>query len=240
MPHNSELTLNSQLAAVLRTLNPAWEALSAERTQVLRAAAGQRPDILLPDPLLVLETEFAPAATVEADARQRLGTQLQATGRPVEQVLAVILPPSLQTAPQHLLDEAIRGARYQYCTHALTAAGAPTRWPALTRVFSGRESVAAAGAVGPPRVWQGQGQRGRLVSGSVRSGMLQKRQNCLSGGRVMRRTEAAGVWRERWRSAMWVPRRGRGWVQVPPGCTRRRRVLKSGPGVGRSHTQAHR
>ena len=75
MPHNSELTLNSQLAAVLRTLNPAWEALSAERTQVLRAAAGQRPDILLPDPLLVLETEFAPAATVEADARQRLGTQ---------------------------------------------------------------------------------------------------------------------------------------------------------------------
>ena len=130
MPRNSELTLNSQLASVLRTLNPAWEALSAERTQVLRAAAGQRPDILLPDPLLVLETEFAPAATVEADARQRLGTQLQATGRPVEQVLAVILPPSLQTAPQHLLDEAIRGARYQYCTHALTAAGAPTRWPA--------------------------------------------------------------------------------------------------------------
>ena len=39
---------------------------------------------------------------------------------------------------------------------------------------------------------------------------------------------------------MRVPRRGRGWVQVPPGSTRRRRVLKSGPGVGRSHTQAHR
>ena len=130
MPHNSELTLNSQLAAVLRTLNPAWEALSAERTQVLRGAAGKRPDILLPDPLLVLETEFAPAATVEADARQRLGTQLQATGRPVEHVLAVILPPSLQTAPQHLLDEAIRGARYQYLHPRLTAAGAPTRWPA--------------------------------------------------------------------------------------------------------------
>ena len=35
-------------------------------------------------------------------------------------------------------------------------------------------------------------------------------QNCRSGGRVMRRTEAAGVWRERWRSAMQVPRRGRG------------------------------
>ena len=35
-------------------------------------------------------------------------------------------------------------------------------------------------------------------------------QNCLSGGRVVRRTEAAGVWRERWRRAMRVPRRGRG------------------------------
>ena len=72
----------------------------------LARGSGEATDILLPDPLLVLETEFAPAATVEADARQRLGTQLQATGRPVEQVLAVILPPSLQTAPQHLLDEA--------------------------------------------------------------------------------------------------------------------------------------
>ena len=30
-----------------------------------------------------------------------------------------------------------------------------TRGPYLTRVFSGRESVEAAGAVGPPRVWQG-------------------------------------------------------------------------------------
>ena len=65
-------------------------------------------------------------------------------------------------------------------------------------------------------------------------------QNCRSGGRVMRKTEAAGVWRERWRRAMRVPRRGRGWVQVPPGSTCRRRVLKSGPGVGRSPTQAHR
>ena len=34
MPHNSELTLNSQLAAVLRTLNPAWEALSRESRNV--------------------------------------------------------------------------------------------------------------------------------------------------------------------------------------------------------------
>ena len=32
----------------------------------------------------------------------------------------------------------------------------------LTRVFPGWESVEAAGAVGPPRVWQGQRRRGRL------------------------------------------------------------------------------
>ena len=129
MPRNSELTLNSHLAAVLRTLNPAWEALSAERTQVLRAAAGLRPDILLPEPLLVLETEFTPAATVEDDARQRLGARLQATGRRVEHVLAVILPLSLQTVPQHQMDEAIRSATFQYCTYALTTEDVHTRWP---------------------------------------------------------------------------------------------------------------
>ena len=90
-----------------------------------------------------------------------------------------------------------------------------------------------------PRV-AGPGAAGATGQRQCEVGHAPERQNCLSGGRVMRRTEAAGVWRERWRSAMWVPRRGRGWVQVPPGCTRRRRVLKSGPGVGRSHTQAHR
>ena len=41
-------------------------------------------------------------------------------------------------------------------------------------------------------------------------GQAPEGQNCRSGGRVMLRTAAAGVWRERWRSAMRVPRRGRG------------------------------
>ena len=35
----------------------------------------------------------------------------------------------------------------------------------LTRVFSGRESVAAAGSVGLPRVWLGQARRERLSAG---------------------------------------------------------------------------
>ena len=49
--------------------------------------------------------------------------------------------------------------------------------------------------MGPPRVGQGQRRRGRL-SAAVEVGNAPEGQKCLSGGAV-RRTEAAGVWRER-------------------------------------------
>ena len=47
------------------------------------------------------------------------------------------------------------------------------------------------------------------------SGVVRAERRCGGGGagvagRGVRRTEAAGVWRERWRRAMRVPRRGRG------------------------------
>ena len=80
----------------------------------------------------------------------------------------------------------------------------------LTRVFLGRESVEASGSVGPSRVWLGQGRLEATVTGSVRAERPRVGGSAGVAGRAVRRTEAAGVWRERWRSAMRVPRRRRG------------------------------
>ena len=61
-----------------------------------------------------------------------------------------------------------------------------------------------------PRV-AGPGTAGATVTGSVRSERPRVGGSAGVAGRgVMRRAEAAGVWREQWRSAMRVPRRRRG------------------------------
>ncbi len=44
-----------------------------------------------------------------------------------------------------------------------------TRGPCLTRVFSGREAVVAAGTVGLPRMWRGQVRRARLSAAVARA-----------------------------------------------------------------------
>ena len=76
------------------------------------------------------------------------------------------------------------------------------------------------GSGGPAPCVAGPGAARATVSGVV--GAERPRGGSIAGvaGRVRLRTEAAGVWRERWRCAMRVPRPGRGQVQVPPGCRR--------------------
>ena len=83
----------------------------------------------------------------------------------------------------------------------------------FTRVFPRWESVKASGSVGPPRVWPYHTPPGATVSGSVRAERPRGGRSAGVGGRVVRRTEAAGVWRERWRSAMRV---GSGGARVRP------------------------
>ena len=71
--------------------------------------------------------------------------------------------------------------------------------------------ISGCGRIGGPvpRV-AGPGTAGATVTGSVRSERPRVGGSAGVAGRVVRRTEAAGVWRERWRSAMRVPRRRRG------------------------------
>lgn len=67
--------------------------------------AGKRPDIIvrLPAGPVIVETEFAPALTVEADALSRLDMAID--GHKVQNVLAVTVPGNLRsTSQQHLYD----------------------------------------------------------------------------------------------------------------------------------------
>ena len=91
--------------------------------------ASKQPDIVIATPLrqpVVVETEFAPAHTVEQDATSRLGAHLHDTGKPVEGVLSVILPEPLRTGD---LTTAIETAQLRYATHYLDAGANNARWP---------------------------------------------------------------------------------------------------------------
>ena len=63
---------------------------------------------------------------------------------------------------------------------------------------------------GPAPCMAGPGAARATVSGVVRAERRCGGGRAGGAGRGVRRTEAAGVWRERWRSAMQVPRRGHG------------------------------
>ena len=74
---------------------------------------------------MIVETEFAPAHTVDQDAKARLGTKLHSTGEDIEGVLSVVLPESLKTGDL----ETIKSARFRYATHYLNSKGESIRWP---------------------------------------------------------------------------------------------------------------
>ena len=131
MPKTNEIAFNVPLLNVLRSKHPRWRT-GVEQQDVLRESA-LRPDIVIRPPggiPVVLETEFEPAHTVEADAQARLGKFLSQTGDRIEQTIAVQIPLELSRVPQADLEQHIEAAEFRYCTYSLQEAGAPVRWPA--------------------------------------------------------------------------------------------------------------
>ena len=134
-PRNTEPQANGALARTLKRRNPDWndETVHAERTNVIGQAVpgtgtGKRPDILIAPPRrqpVIVETEFAPALTVDQDAIDRLGTSLLSTGEDIEGVLSVVLPESLKTGDI----ETIERVGFRYATHYLNSEGDSIRWP---------------------------------------------------------------------------------------------------------------
>lgn len=134
-PRNTEPQANYELARALRRRNPDWtnQTVHAERTNVIQlgvpgSGTAKKPDILVSptrrQPVIV-ETEFAPARTVEQDATARLGSKLHSTGEDIEGVLSVVLPQCLKTGDL----ETIESATFHYATHYLDSNGESIRWP---------------------------------------------------------------------------------------------------------------
>ena len=141
---NDEHTFNSALAGAIRARNPRWredDVLQAEPIGVL--PGGKRPDVLVHEPgasPVVLETEFLPARTVEADAKSRLGAKVLATGRSIDHAIAVRVPESLRRVGQHALPEAVATARYQYCLWS--SEDTAVRWPRAGWIDGDADSLA--------------------------------------------------------------------------------------------------
>ena len=131
MARTSERAFNGLLAQALGRRHPRWAA-NAEQTGVIAGSAGKAPDIVVVPSggsgavPMVIETEYEPGRTVEADAEARLGSVLSASGRMLEQVVALIAPDRLQSIPQAELPDAIEQAAYRW--RLATGHGAGVAW----------------------------------------------------------------------------------------------------------------
>ena len=146
MPRTGEKAFNYPLAEVLRGKHPRWR-VEAERSAVLQDGAGLTPDIVIRHPggaPVIVETEWEPAATVEEDARARLGATVGADGQRVEQAVAVAVPEGLRTDDQARLAGLIAAAKFRYCVlaHREGEPAAPERWPRSGWIEGGIDDLA--------------------------------------------------------------------------------------------------
>lgn len=143
MPRTSEVALNGHLAEVLRGKHPLWRShLGVEQTGVFPDHPRLRPDILVRPPNaqpVVVETEYAPAASVEDDARTRLGLIPIGSADPIEQAIAIRIPEALRRSQAHLA-ERIAAADYDYCVYSGTASS-PARWPTTGWLTGGIDDI---------------------------------------------------------------------------------------------------
>ena len=144
MPRTSEVTFNGHFAEALRGKHPLWkDHLGVEQTGVFPDDPRLRPDILVRAPNaqpVVVETEYAPAATVEGDATARLGKQPLASAEPIEQAIAVRVPDSFRRG-QADLAERIAAADFDYCVFSGDPS-APRRWPETGWLTGGIDHIA--------------------------------------------------------------------------------------------------
>ena len=144
-PRHTEPQANGALAQALMKRHPLWDetTIHTEQTRVLREGSGRRVDILIHTPgrqPVAVETEFAPAATVENDAMGRLGWKLESTGDTIESAISVVLPEELTTGSL----SAIETCKLRYATHHLHPGDQRSRWPESGRLDGSANDLADA------------------------------------------------------------------------------------------------
>ena len=146
MPKTNEIAFNVRLLDVLQTKHPRWrDHVGVEQRDVLRETALQ-PDIVIRPPggvPVIIETEFMPARSVEADATARLGKFLEYNGDLIEQTIAVQIPQELSRAPQKDLERLIEAAEFHYCTFSLQEKDTVVRWPSEGWLIGSIDDLAA-------------------------------------------------------------------------------------------------
>ena len=145
MPQTNEVAFNFPLLEVLRAKHPHWRDRAVVEQHGLIRETAERPDIVI-RPVggvpVVIETEFEPARSVEAEARSRLGKHLQYNGDRIEQAIAVRIPQALRHAPQEDLKRQIEAAEFRYCTFSLRETDAVVRWPVAGWLIGGMDDLA--------------------------------------------------------------------------------------------------
>ena len=115
MPRQTEPSANNALGGLLRSMLPGSEVRS-EHIRVIADRPGLQPDLLITDPgraPVVIEAEYLPAATVEAEAQARLGLPVTVHPRPIEAAIALRYPADVGDAAD--LRAALTAARLEYC-----------------------------------------------------------------------------------------------------------------------------
>ena len=128
MPQQTEPSANVALGELLQKMLSRSTVLS-EHTQAIAGHAGLQPDVLVTTPgaaPVVVEAEYMPAASVEADAKARLGMQVASNGRVIEAVIALRYPEHVRQAND--LRAALRSTRLSYCVFT-EEAGGTSRFP---------------------------------------------------------------------------------------------------------------
>ena len=115
MPLQTEPSANNATGGLLQAMLPR-SSVRSENTQAISGHPGLRPDILITAPgraPVVVEAEYMPAATVEGEAKGRLGLEVAANGRVIEAAIALRYPEDIREA--HDLHAALSSSRLSYC-----------------------------------------------------------------------------------------------------------------------------
>ena len=100
MPLQTEPSANNATGSLLQAMMPR-STVRSENTQAIAGHPGLRPDILITAndrAPVVIEAEFMPAATVEPEARSRLGLEVATNGRVIEAAIALRYPEVVREA----------------------------------------------------------------------------------------------------------------------------------------------
>ncbi len=125
-PRQTEPNANNALGVILQGMMTTFD-VRYENTRIIEGHPGMHPDILITadgrSPVVV-EAEYDPAGTAEAEARERLG--LRVNNRPIEAVIALRYPP--EVADAYDLAAAVAAAPLSYCLFTVAKYGpAPHR-----------------------------------------------------------------------------------------------------------------